>query len=564
LGGGAALLMLAAAIVLMAGRRDGGGNTYDGPLFQAKRGPLLVKVAVSGDIRSEQARLLESEVEGNATIISIIDEGTRVEEGDVLIEMDTSDLRDERRQAKLELQNAEAAHTNAEQNLQIVKREGEANIRAAKVDLNLARLDLEKYLGALPSELDNGSDYMQKIAQLNDIALDASTLDTGQSYDRRMQAILDELDGEYKQNAQEALNSIRITRTELTRAEETLASSERLEEKGFITERELEADQLEVTRLESELQQARGELRLLRAFTYPRTVEEYRSTIDQREFDLEKARHDMESDVIDARANLTARKEELAGERDHLEEINEQIEASTIRAPTNGVLLYAERDDDDPPLDTGVQVHQREDLLRLPTADDLIAEVKIHESMVEKVREGMPVRITTDAVANATFEGTLEHVAIMPDNQSNWLNPDRKVYNARVKVETGVERLRPGMSCNVEIIVAEFDDVVYVPLQAVIRVGGESRVYLPGPDGPEPRTVQVGLDNDRMVRVTDGLAEGESVLLAPPIPEHGQGLAAAQREEAQQELQQQQEQREEQENGGGQGRGEAGGRGSRG
>ena len=73
------------------------------------------------------------------------------------------------------------------------------------------------------------------------------------------------------------------------------------------------------------------------------------------------------------------------------------------------------------------------------------------------------------------------------------------------------------MSCKVEIIVEQHEDALYVPVQSVIRVGGQPTVYLKKGSNMIAQTVQTGLDNNRMIRILDGLKEGQTVLLAPPL-----------------------------------------------
>jgi hypothetical protein len=51
----------------------------------------------------------------------------------------------------------------------------------------------------------------------------------------------------------------------------------------------------------------------------------------------------------------------------------------------------------------------------------------------------------------------------------------------------------------------------------VVQRDGKPTVYLPTAQGPQPRAVKLGLNNNTMVRVTAGLEPGESVLLTPPL-----------------------------------------------
>ncbi|MFW6158709.1 MAG: hypothetical protein ACOC8E_05065, partial [Planctomycetota bacterium] len=107
------------------------------------------------------------------------------------------------------------------------------------------------------------------------------------------------------------------------------------------------------------------------------------------------------------------------------------------------------------------------------------------------------------------------------------LNPDLKVYSTEIYIDRDTAALRPGMSCEAEIIVERYEDALFLPVQCVVQVGGKSVVYVPGADGPEARTVAVGYDNNRMIRIVSGLEEGGTVLLAPPLaPSEVQGESA--------------------------------------
>jgi hypothetical protein len=59
--------------------------------------------------------------------------------------------------------------------------------------------------------------------------------------------------------------------------------------------------------------------------------------------------------------------------------------------------------------------------------------------------------------------------------------------------------------------------MVYVPVQVVLRVGTGHVVYIVKDGSTEERKVEIGLDNNRMVRIISGLEEGEVVLLTPPL-----------------------------------------------
>ena len=98
-----------------------------------------------------------------------------------------------------------------------------------------------------------------------------------------------------------------------------------------------------------------------------------------------------------------------------------------------------------------------------------------------------------------------------------FLNPDLKVFNAQIHIDTNDPALRSGMTCKAEIIVEQYDDAVYVPVQAVTRVTGDAMVYVRDGKTVVPRKVEIGLDNNRMIRIVRGLEDGEVVEMEPPL-----------------------------------------------
>ncbi|MHC4518438.1 MAG: efflux RND transporter periplasmic adaptor subunit, partial [Planctomycetota bacterium] len=305
---------------------------------------------------------------------------------------------------------------------------------------------------------------------------------------------------------------------------EKLTWSARLFEEKYISQTELQGDQLEVSRGKKRLQLAENDLEMLEDFTYKRQIKQLASDVDQAQMALERARAKARADVVQAEADFKAKEQEYAQQQARLNKLLDQISKAKVYAPADGMVIYAtsarrgHRHDNEEPLDEGVEVRERQELIYLPTADSAMAEVDIHEASLEKVKVGLPAIITVDALPGQQFVGTVSKIAPLPDSQSMWMNPDLKVYNSDVYLESESPDLRTGMSCKVEIVVAQYEDAVYVPVQAVIRVAGQPTVYIIKEDGTtEERTVEISLDDNKMVVIESGLDEGETVWLTPPL-----------------------------------------------
>jgi len=329
--------------------------------------------------------------------------------------------------------------------------------------------------------------------------------------------------GLYPNEETAADNDITLREEELKRAEETLAWSDKLYEKKYISQTELMADRLAVTRSKNNLELAQNNLSLLEDFTYHRNIAQFTSDVTQAEMALERTVRKSRALVIQADADLKAKELDYKRQKDKFSKIEDQLKKARIYSPTNAMVIYATTAsrggwrDRREPMDIGGELTERQELFHLPTAQSAMVEVDIHEASLQKVRLGLPVVVTVDALPGQKFLGSVQRIAPLPDPQSMWMNPDLKVYNSDVYLEGNIPSLRTGMSCKVEIIVEQYENVVYVPVQTVLRVGGESTVFVVKDGSIEERKVKVGLDNRRMIRIVSGLSEGEHVLMAPPL-----------------------------------------------
>ncbi len=463
------------AILTLVLPTGGQADVEEGSTFTTRKGRLIISVSEAGTIKNREQVEIKSEVEGRTTVLRLAKEGSHVQPGDLLVELDTSKLIDQKTGQEITVIQSEAALIRARENSKVIKNQSDSDISIAELDHRFASEDLRKYK-----------------------------------------------EGEYPQLLLAANSKITLAKVELERATEKLKWSKILFAEEYISENELQGDELSHKRAELDLELARGELDLLTNFTYKRRVDELESNVDQTERSLERINLRTAADIVQAIADLKAKEQEFERQETMLAKINYQLSKCKILAPVPGMVVYATTGrgryrGNEEPLEEGTEVHERQELMFLPTANDMMVEVKIHESALDKVREGMPVRVTVDAVPGVEFPGTVARIGLLPDAQSSWLNPDLKVYSTEIHLNNATMDLRAGMSCRAEIIVDDYDDAIYVPIQTVLRVNGQPTVYLQGEKGPEPLSVEIGLDNNRMVHVTDGLDVGTEVLLSPPL-----------------------------------------------
>jgi HlyD family secretion protein len=311
----------------------------------------------------------------------------------------------------------------------------------------------------------------------------------------------------------------------LTRAKTTLRWSETLRKEKYLSETELLADQLAALKGENNLKVTQNDLEFLEKYTRQRKIDQFESDVKQAKMALDRACAKKNANDVQAKADMEAKEQVYKREVAKLDKIDQQIDKATIVSPTDGMVVYATSSrgdfgrEDRRPLADGVTVFERQELIYIPKSASSVAEVDVHEASLDKVRPGLPAVVTVDAIPDKKFMGTVARIAPLPNAQRMWMNPDLKIYTTNINLETDDPGLRSGMSCKADIVVEQYQDVVYIPLQAVIRVKGQPTVYVVNDGELEERTVEIGLDNNTYVVITKGLSEGEVVLMTPPLKE---------------------------------------------
>ena len=162
------------------------------------------------------------------------------------------------------------------------------------------------------------------------------------------------------------------------------------------------------------------------------------------------------------------------------------------------------------PIAEGTNVYKDQILLLMPDLSKMQVKVGIHESMVDRVRPGQVARVT---LPDQTLEGTVISVATVTTPASWWTGNVVK-YETIIELPS-VEGLKPGMSAEVELILAEHNDVMTIPVSAVIETEQGHFCWVTTDQGPQRRSLQLGDSNDVYSVVEAGLKEGDVVVLNP-------------------------------------------------
>ena len=221
-----------------------------------------------------------------------------------------------------------------------------------------------------------------------------------------------------------------------------------------------------------------------------------------------------------AAALVTSEQAAFNLERSKLLRLERQLTNCEIKAPQNGIVIYANDQgggrgfgsSSGVKIEEGATVKEMQTILRLPDLSNMQVKMTVHESKVERLKVDMPASVK---ISDREFQGRIVSIANQPEPGS-WMNANLKEYATIVKISGEADGLKPAMTAEVEVLIADLDDVLTIPVSCVVEQGGKFNAWVVvGPNKFERRPLSVGVTNDKVFQIKDGVKEGDVVLLNP-------------------------------------------------
>jgi HlyD family secretion protein len=252
-------------------------------------------------------------------------------------------------------------------------------------------------------------------------------------------AVREYRDGLVPQRLRQLEGRIASAGADLNRQDERLAWSGRMLGLGYVAAGRVRVEEQARLRAELELERLRGELALFRRYSGPRTLRSL-------EIRAETARSELDYRGLRRR---------LAEER--LAHCRLQVDRCTIRAPHDGLVIYANRPGRDAEIELGAPVRRRQKLFFLPDLSRMEVRVLLHETVVDRVRFRMSARIRPESSPARCLTGHVVAISLLPV-QGRRTTHEVRYYEGRIALDDTPAGLRPGMSCEVHIATAERQD----------------------------------------------------------------------------------------------------------
>jgi HlyD family secretion protein len=504
-------------------------------LYEVKRGNVEVTVRETGTLEPLVKVEVKSKVAGRI-LRFFVDEGAPVTEGQLLAQIDATEVESQVRQIEAQIAAARARQRQAETQLRLEEQNQRLALRDAEQALNSARVRLSQ---------------ARRQAEAQPV-LTRAAIDQAQASDGAARAALAALGDTQRQERARARADLDQAQANADNAERHLKRMEALIGRGFVAQNQLDTARRDWESAAANRTAARERWDTL-SEQQAAQAREARARVSQTEAALATARANAVQDAMrrdDYTAALAAEKQArvardraIAGEKqvdtrraevdaaaagvkqlvDQLAEIQVRLQDTSLRAPMTGSVTRRYVEPGELVTSATASFSSGTPVLQIAQLSRMRAVCQINEVDVERVKVGQPARIVLDAARATSYAGRV--VAVAPSAGTGAAqgqgegggsqNQGIVKFIVKIAVDRADARLKPGMSAAVEIVTARRANVLNLPLEAIDMRAKPPQVRRRQGDRAETVTVATGLKSDTRIEIRSGLKEGDRVERIP-------------------------------------------------
>lgn len=340
-----------------------------------------------------------------------------------------------------------------------------------------------------PAELRQGRSFRFSDIKIQDLIPEGTVVDSGQyvaTLDRSsLSNRLKEIEDELEKSQQQFLKTQLDTTLQLRSLRDELINLEfELEERQIVVEQS--------------------------KFEPPATQRQAQINLERADRNFKQAKHNYTLKKEQAEASMREVAINLARQERERQDMLDVLSKFVIRAPKPGMVIYY-REWSGQKRSVGSSISPWDlTVATLPDLSVMISKTYVNEIDVSKLKSGQPVRVGVDAFPEKSYTGVVTDVANIGEQLPN---TDAKVFEVIIRVNEYDPILRPSMTTSNHIVTKSFEDVLYVPLEAIHADDSLSYMYT---TRNRKQIVITGEQNENFIIVEKGLTEGDDVYLSIP------------------------------------------------
>jgi HlyD family secretion protein len=321
---------------------------------------------------------------------------------DLVVDLDESGLIEQLKAQKITLDQAESNKVKAEEDYKIQVSQSESDIKTAETTLQLALIDLAKYLK-----------------------------------------------GDFPQALKDVEGRIKIAESDVEQQRDRAAWAQRMLKKGYYTVSQADSEQSKLQSVELTLAKVQEEKRVLMDKNYglkKRTETDLGNKVEEAKRALARIQSQAHAKEVQARTDRDSKKWVYGQERTKCKDIEEEIKKCKLCAPIDGLVVFYVAEQTrwgvgrQALVAQGESVTENQKLMQIPDLKHMCVHTKVHEALVSRIHKGQPAMVGVDAIPNRRLKAHVESVANTP-SQQDFFAADVKVYATKVFIDEEVDGL---------------------------------------------------------------------------------------------------------------------------
>ena len=490
----------------------GGSDNSSYDYVEVKRGDVIQEVSVTGKVRPVESVDLAFQRGGKVSQINV-EVGDRIIKNQILVRLDSSEL-------LAQLAGAEANLKIQEAKLDELKRGTRPEeIQIQEVNVTNAKIALEDYKGTLINYL---SDAFTKSDDAIRNKIDQFFNNT-KSSNPTLTFVL--ADGQLKNDIELGRYGIELILNDWKSAVDNLVNTDNLDVTTTAFEFNLNSVKLLLDKIASGVNSLTPSASLSQT-----TIDTYKSSVSTARTNINLAISNLSSayqNYRSAKSNLDLQEnqlvlkqagvvpEQVVAQEAQVEKMradidiyNAQISQTMLRSPIDGVITKQD-------VKVGEIVTANLNIVSVISNDQFEIEVNVPEADIAKIKVGDLASITLDAYGG----GVIFKAHVISIDPGEIIIEGVATYKTTLQFDEKEERIKPGMTANIDIMAQKKEGVLFVPQRSVISRDGDKFVLVGSEKNiPEEKKIEVGLrGSDGNIEIISGLVEGEKIVNSPSL-----------------------------------------------
>jgi HlyD family secretion protein len=247
-----------------------------------------------------------------------------------------------------------------------------------------------------------------------------------------------------------------------------------------------------------------------------RAIQQAQASLQRAESGLSNSQQQLEQQQNGPRTQEIQQAEaQVQAANARLQAIQTQLEDTYIRAPFDGVITQTGAEEGAYVTPTSFSSNTGSATYIATLANDLEILAKVPQVDISQIKVGQEVEVTADSFPGKTFKGVVRLVA--PEAKEDASQKGVITFEVRVKMLTGKDKLRSGMTTDLAFLGQKLDQALMVPTVAIVTDKGQTGVLVPGQNNkPRFQAVTIGPNIGNETQILDGIQAGDSVFVELP------------------------------------------------